>query len=63
MRKPTRTDLSLKDLTPRERRQLEALSRKWHRKFAARRAAIRRTQQITADDLSIIVRAGEGEGT
>lgn len=51
----TRRALSLKDLTPKQRRQLEAGSKRWHRKFAAQREAIRESGRITAKDLAVTI--------
>lgn len=48
--------LSLKKLSKRDMQTLERLHRKWQRRMAPRREAIRQTGLITGDDLKIIVR-------
>jgi hypothetical protein len=54
LRKRGRTaPVSLQDLTPEERRQLEASSKKWERAFAPHKKAIRESERLTEADLAV----------
>jgi hypothetical protein len=52
------TPLTLEDLSKKDLEELEKLSKKWQKRFAARKRAIKASGDIRAKDLALIVRAG-----